>query len=70
MRDEKQCCLVAAVAAERESRDGAARAARRQPVQSVAGRLRPYRDVRAGFEPWRRLALADWAAREKALSVH
>ena len=70
MRDEEQCCLVAAVEVARESRGGAAEVAGRQRLLGVAGRLRPYRDVRAGFEPWRRLALADWAAREKALSVH
>lgn len=41
-----------------------------QRVLGVAGRLRPYRDVRAGFEAWRRLALREWAAREEAMTVH
>ncbi len=41
-----------------------------QRVLGIAGQLRPYRDVRAGFEPWRRAALVAWAARENAWVVH
>ena len=39
-------------------------------VRGVAGRLRPYRDVRAAFEPWRRVALGAWAARDPSFTVH
>lgn len=39
-------------------------------VIGVAGRLRPYRDVRASFEPWRRVALLAWALRDEAATVH
>lgn len=42
----------------------------RQRVRGIAGQLRPYRDVRAGFEPWRRAALVAWAARESSWNVH
>ena len=41
-----------------------------QHVRGVAGQLRPYRDVRAGFEPWRRIALRAWAEDEEAAVVH
>ena len=43
---------------------------RRQQVGEIPGRLRPYRDVRAGFEPWRRVALLAWASREEASTAH
>ncbi len=37
------------------------------PAAFVGGRLRPYRDVRAAFSPWRRAALVAWTEREEAL---
>ena len=43
---------------------------RRQRVRGVAGQLRPYGDVRAGFEPWRRVALVAWASRDEGFTVH
>jgi hypothetical protein len=42
----------------------------RQRMRGIAGQLRPYGDVRAGFEPWRRAVLSAWAARESAWIVH
>jgi hypothetical protein len=39
-------------------------------VRGVAGQLRPYRDVRAGFEPWRRVALLAWSQREDPRILH
>ncbi len=39
-------------------------AAMPQPLTSGAGRLRPYRDVRAAFEPWRRAAMVAWSLRD------
>ena len=43
---------------------------RQQQIRGVAGRLRPYRDVRAGFEPWRRLAMLAWDDYDDQLTVH
>ncbi len=40
-----------------------------QQLRGVGGQLRPYRDLRSGFEPWRRAALQVWAAREESLTV-
>ena len=42
----------------------------RQRVRGVAGQLRPYRDIRSGFEPWRRLALRVWSTSEDGAAVH
>ena len=70
MRNEEQCFFAGAAPAPSEANGKEARAQQLQHSRGIAGQLRPYRDVRAGFEPWRRLALAAWSAREEAYSVH
>lgn len=44
-------------------------AAGKLPQARVSGRWRPYRDVRAAFGPWRRVALAAWSMHENSLVV-
>jgi hypothetical protein len=39
-------------------------------MRGIAGQVRPYRDVRAGFEPWRRVVLRAWESGEEAITVH
>ena len=70
MRDEDQCFFAGAVPTPSEANGRVEAAPQAQRMHGVAGRLRPYRDLRAGFEPWRRLALAAWSAREEAYPVH
>ena len=70
MQDEEQLLAMGVEATAGETANGPEQSPRLQRVPGVAGRLRPYRDVRAGFEPWRRLVLREWAAREDAMVVH
>ena len=70
MRNEERCVLLRAAPAAGEVGGGARRVQERQRLRGVAGQLRPYCDVRAGFEPWRRVALMAWAARDEALTVN
>lgn len=70
MRNDKLTIVPGAGGAGRAGSGAAGSTPLEQGVRGVAGRLRPYRDVRAGFEPWRRVALVAWAAREEAWTVH
>ena len=70
MRNDERIIVAADSRGGERQTETAGGAPSRQRVRGIAGQLRPYRDVRAGFEPWRRVALAAWAAREDALTVH
>ncbi len=70
MRNETRCFFAGAAAAVNGGDGGSGEPARSPPVRGGAGRLRPYGDVRASFEPWRRVALLAWAAREEAATVN
>ena len=70
MRDEQRCFFAGVAPAPGEADGRAVKSPQVQRVRGVAGQLRPYRDIRAGFEPWRRLALMAWTEREKASTVH
>ena len=70
MRNEKQLLLAGAGSGMREAADPARELPPHQLMRGVAGRLRSYGDVRAGFEPWRRAGLLAWALRQGTGTVH
>ena len=70
MRNEEQRLFAVGMPDAEETTSTAEKVALRQEVRGVAGQLRPYRDVRSGFEPWRRLARLAWPGSEESLSVH
>ncbi len=70
MRDEDQRPFAGEAPGTGGAVGGAEDPEPRQRVRGAAGQWRPYPDVRAGFEPWRRLALAAWPVREDGASVH
>ena len=70
MRDEEQRLFAAGMPDAEETNSRAEKGPLRQEVRGVAGQIRPYRDVRSGFEPWRRLALLAWTTSEESLTVH
>ena len=70
MRDEEQRLLAAGMPGAEEANSRAEKGPLRQRLRGVAGQIRPYRDLRAGFEPWRRLALLAWTTSEENLTAH
>ncbi len=70
MRDEEQSFFAGVLPAADKANDSAGEDRPSQRMRGVAGQLRPYRDVRAGFESWRRVAMQVWTAREEANTVH
>ncbi len=70
MRNEEQSFVARVLPTAGEVTKGSGEARRGQALRGVAGRLRPYRDVRAGFDIWRRVALREWAAREDSMTVN
>lgn len=70
MRNEQLILFAAEAPAASDVAGGSREVPGRQRMRGVAGQLRPYRDVRAGFEPWRRLALAEWAVRDEVRAAH
>lgn len=70
MRDEEQLLLAAVSPDDGDAVDAAPGNPPGQRVRGVAGQLRSYRDVRAGFEPWRRVALQAWARCEDSGTLH
>ena len=69
MRKEEQCVFAGGSPTAGEVTKGPGDGPQHQRALGIAGRLRPYRDVRAGFETWRLLALQEWVAREEAITV-
>ena len=70
MRNDKQRFFAVGGPDAKETSNRSEAPARRQRMRGVAGQLRPYRDVRAGFEPWRRVSLVAWGSRVEAITVH
>ena len=70
MRNDEQRFLAGVAPGAKNASSRAEQSPPDQRVRGVAGQLRPYRELRAGFEPWRRAALLAWALREKAGTVH
>lgn len=70
MRDDEQLLFLGEVPDDGDTTDAVPAFPLRQQVRGVAGQLRSYRDVRAGFEPWRRVALQAWERREESGTVH
>ncbi len=70
MRNEEQRLLASGLPGAKEATSRAEESRQRQRMRGVAGQLRPYREVRAGFEAWRRIALAAWGAREEGATAH
>ena len=70
MRNEEKRFFAGAVFGTKTANAAAENSPPHQSLKGIAGRLRPYRDVRAGFEPWRRAALQAWTSSEEAITVH
>ncbi|MFQ5351002.1 MAG: hypothetical protein ACE5EG_11215, partial [Thermoanaerobaculia bacterium] len=70
MRNNERRPTAGATPGPEEAAGAAPGSAWRQRLRGVAGQLRPYRDVRAGFETWRRVALRAWARRGDNGALH
>ena len=70
MQKKENHFFASAMSAKKNASTGVEKPPPQRPLGEFARRLRPYRDVRASFEPWRRTALRVWASGEEAISVH